>query len=293
MATGLSATIQPQEVTLGTFVCGDESTCTVLEDWLAFLGFTPGCLRVVTVADRPDNFVARCGNRSWPNLDVVELPGNGRPLYELDTIALDALVRGTTTRWLLTVKLDTLPYRIGHADWFANAVAMMQQHRCRGFTGSFRSTDLRPLQDTYALTRKVSQNFALLEPSWQLEAMQHAGLEVASCLENHQPLPYNRFCFEASMEGYLADQDSNMLFIGDSPTFSVFHVNQWGRSLLDIRQRYHQREDIEPYLNTPVPIPPHKIGKHNWEWYYGWPRPSPLQRTRIWLGAKRRQFIGF
>ena len=56
------------------------------------------------------------------------------------------------TEWVLLIKLDTLPYRSGHATWLAEAMEMIQRHGLFGMTGSaLPGFPSAPLEEGYCV----------------------------------------------------------------------------------------------------------------------------------------------
>ena len=96
------------------------------------------------------------------------------------------VVNAAPTEWVLLIKLDTLPYRSGHASWLSDAMDVIQRHRLFGMTGSFvPDPDQSPLEAGYCVTQKYSNNFSLFRKADWLRvnsdsAGQDSGLRSAN-----------------------------------------------------------------------------------------------------------------
>ena len=278
------------QVTLCTFHCGTPASLVVLRDWLTFLGSPCLYARIATVTDRNDNFTTEHLEGVWPYCDLLPVSQGGLGLNALDAAAIFEVVESAKSEWILLVKLDTLPYcslpEPGFLNWLIGDV---EAAGLWGATGSFIPHDLSRDGAGRAVTTRYSNNYSLFRRDAWLDVIMRRRPDFVDQIRTRQLTPSSRFVTEATIEEYLLDSGDRMLFLEDTLNRSVFHVNQWGQELLDIRERYLRREGIERFLNLydESRLEPWKYPA--WERYYGWPRPHPLRRFRIWAGRTRRQ----
>ena len=152
------------------------------------------------------------------------------------------------TEWVLLIKLDTLPYRVGHENWLSEVIETVDRHGLFGLTGSFLIADPIPLGSGYDLTQKYSNNFTIMRKADWLSA-------VDSCVgtgyqgTNDDPRFRGeglRFLNEFAVENYMEMNQRFMLFRHESRDWSVFHVNVWGDALRRVRVFLPREEGHSP-----------------------------------------------
>ena len=274
-----------------TYSTGSIMVREVLEDWLSFLGGRPK--QIVFAVSPSDNPAPIYNELLAEGLidDIVYVDLRGRSVQETDAEATRAAIEAAKTEWILFTKLDTLPYRKGHEHWLDEAMQIIKKHNCLGLTGSFPSLDMQSLEAGYSKTQKLSNNFAILQRSQWLEILDtYVGKNFDGLLTQNPVYTkdYLRFTTEAAIEAFLQDNQQYMLVRQETPEWTVFHINVWGKKLRHVRDRYLARENILPYLNTGKP---QAIGYHPWEVYYGYPKPRLLKRIRNFVGRWRRKIF--
>ena len=240
-------------ISLCTYSTGTLMVREVLEDWLHFIGGRPN---QVIFAVSPANAVPAIYEelRKEGKVDqVIGLEPDGRSVGEIDAEALRLVVDAAPTEWVLLIKLDTLPYRSGHADWLPEAMEKIQRHGLFGMTGSaLPDPDQRPLEEGYCVTQKYSNNFSLFRRSDWLSVINMAMREEFGSRLTHSPQFSGeklRYINEHFIETYLEKSGKKMLIRIESLNWSVFHVNVWGESLRRVRIAYAERKGVERFLN--------------------------------------------
>ncbi|MEG4322877.1 MULTISPECIES: hypothetical protein [unclassified Microcoleus] len=278
-------------LTLCTFSTGRIMVREVLEDWLSFLGGKPKkVIFAVSPADNPPPIYQELLAEGLID-EIVYVDLRGRSVSETDTEGIRAAIEAATTDWILLAKLDTLPYRRGHENWLDEAMQTVAKYNCFGFTGSFPSPDMQSLEPGYSKTQMFSNNFSIFRGTEWIEIIDSYvgknfdGAVAKNSLYTKESL---RFANEAAIETFLEENQRYMLVRWETPEWTVFHVNVWGEQLRQVRDRYLARKDIGSALNTGRP---QEIGFHPWDLYYGYPKPSPFQRLKIFVGRLRRQIF--
>jgi hypothetical protein len=277
------------ELTLITYSTGTILVREVLGDWLSFLGERPKDI-VVAVSPATGYPAIYDQLRAERIIDrILPVDGTGRSIHQTDPTAIRTAVESATSEWVMLVKLDTLPFRVGHASWLHDDLQTVHERKLFGITGSFRSTDAKPVDTTYSSTQCYSNNFSVFRKADWLAAVDRLiGPEWDQPLANDPRYQGDgaRFAVEAAIEQHLRESGLSMLVRRETPEWSVFHVNVWGDTLRGVRERYLRRDGIGAYLNTGEPLA--KPHRHPWEMYYGTPVPPLWKRLRIRLGEWRR-----
>jgi hypothetical protein len=281
-------------ISLCTYSTGNIMVREVLEDWLQFLGGRPNQI-IFTVSPATGAPPIYEELRKEGKIDqIIGLEPKGRQVGEIDAEALRIVVDAAPTEWVLLIKLDTLPYRSGHASWLADAMEMIEKHELFGMTGAdLANPKLRLLEKGYCVTPKYSNNFSLFRRSdWLSVINQAMGQESVAILSRSSQFSGEnlRFLNEHLIEKHLEETGRKMLVIIESLDWSVFHVNVWGETLRKVRLSYIERKGVKRFLNKGKPL--RRVLLHPWQKYYGFPSPSLLKHLRIVLGSWRRNLLG-
>jgi hypothetical protein len=108
----------------------------------------------------------------------ARVPRDGRLVGQIDAEAVRVVVEAAPTEWVLLIKLDTLPYRSGHASWLADAMEVIERNGLFGMTAaSWPDPKQLPLEPDYVVTQEsgrapsFSGNDGLKTPAHCLRAM--------------------------------------------------------------------------------------------------------------------------
>ena len=239
----------------------------VLQDWQQFLTYKP--TKVTAAIENSPDAIAFWDAIKADGLidDYITIDLTKRSAREVCAEAIFELVCKAETKWVMSINMDVLPFRVGNENWMAETLDTMEKNNCIGFSGSFRShLNERNADKTYS-TRSFSANFGFIEKKVWETAVRDTISTIDSLNHNKSAsiLSQNRYVIESSIENYLFASGNRILFMEDSNEMSVFHTNFWEDDLAEIRERYHKRIGIRPYLNigkkTLLPtwlIPPHK-----------------------------------
>jgi hypothetical protein len=281
------------QLSLCTYSTGRTMVREVLDDWLQFLGGRPRrvIFAVSPLTGAPPVYEELRGEGLIDQILYVE--PRGRSVMEIDSEALRMVVEAAPTDWVLLIKLDTLPYRLGHDGWLGHAMERIQRHGLFGMTGSSAMMKLSPLEEGYSLTQKFSNNFSIVRRSDWLNTVNacvgqeygQAGAGAPRFLGDQV-----RFLNEYAIESHLELTGRQMLVRHESRDWSVFHVNVWGENLRNVRTSYRNRRRIDRFLTSGDP--PRGPFRYPWQKYYGYPKPPFLTLMRIVLGRWRRNLFG-
>jgi hypothetical protein len=281
-------------ISLATYSCGKDMVREVLEDWLHFLGGRPNQV-IFTVSPATGAPPIYEELRKEGKIDrIIGIEPNGRLVGQIEAEAVRVVVEAAPTEWVLLIKLDTLPYRSGHAGWLADAMEVIHRYKLFGMTGSaLADPSQRPLEKDYCVTQKYSNNFSLFRRSdWLSVINQAVGQESGAFLSNRSQFSGEnlRFLNEYLIENHLEETGRKMLVRIESLDWSVFHVNVWGETLRKVRISYIKRKGVKRFLNKGKPL--RRVPLHPWQKYYGFPSPPLLRHLRIVLGSWRRNLLG-
>ena len=277
------------QVSLCTYSTGHSMVREVLDDWVQFLGGRPNqvIFAVSSSAETPPIYkeLWRAGLID----QILQIEANGRSVMKVEPEATRLAIETALTEWILLVKLDTLPYRLGHDNWLAQAMERIQRYGLLGMTGSSHMMSLAPLEEGYSVTQKFSNNFAIFRRSdWlnTISACVGRGYDQGIACSPQFEGDNLRYLNEYAIESHLERAGRYMLVRHESNEWSVFHVNVWGESLQKVRTSYRNRRRIKRFLTTGNP--PKGPFRYPWQKYYGYPKPPILTLIRIVLGRWRR-----
>jgi hypothetical protein len=264
--------------TLVTYSTGSVMVREVLDDWMEFLSPRPRAV-VVAIPGEPAPPPIYGQLRDEGRIDrLLVIQPLGRSVNQTALAGTRAMFEAAETEWILDIRLDVLPYRIGFDRWVTDLLRVVDEHGYFGFTGSFRARDLVPGPGGFSKTQRFSENFAFFRRD-----------EFLDLIDKHlAPGESVRWAYELIVEAHLEATGNYNLFRPETPEWTVFHINQWGEDLRRIREQYRARRNIAPFMNTGVRLGPTEV-RPRWEKYYGYPRPPLLKRARRFVGAWRRK----
>lgn len=280
------------QITLCTYSTGSTMVREVLEDWIQFLcGKPKKTVFVVSSTGALPPVYNDLENEGVID-EVIEIGLQGRSVHQVDPLAIRTAIEAARTEWVLLVKLDTLPYRVGNETWLKDDMEMVEREGLFGVTGGWRPEDQKPLSNSHSLTQKYSNNFALFRTAEWLEVHdKYLGRDWQGPMTTTPNFQGDsaRFATEASVEDYLRKTGRQMLIRHESNEWSVFHVNVWGERLREVREQYIRRVKVDSFLNTGQPVQRKLL--YPWEKYYMYPAPSVYRRFRIWFGREWRKLL--
>lgn len=264
----------------------------VLLDWFEFLGGRPGEVVVVDGgSDRATHaiYFDLLGRGMIDKLQLIrpDHPDNSRETCFIQEAQAGAFA---SKPYLLFWKSDTLPFRRGHDDWLSEAMSHLERPDTFAFGGSFnipsKHHDAFP---GYFFSDKCSENFALMKRERFMAAIEEiGGGYVAAGFRGINPASdtgQSRYLVEVAFERYMKSHGLFTLARVEDASWTVFHTNAAGRRLMELREKYRRREDVERYMNAARPV------KQHGGCYYGREREY-LKEARVALGRWRRKLIG-
>ncbi len=276
---------------LCTFSTGDTLVREVLQDWLDFLPSRPDRVIVSTLLrDRHD--ASRDVHPVYRELvdeglidQLIELDAPGLDGRTAETLGTLSALHAADTDLALQIKLDTLPFRAGHADWLDEARAILHDGEFFAFTGSMSDYDATPLPRVadrelppgrYYQTQRFSVNFALVQP----RAFVQRAVDTLGqwCLDPPQFVARggdetSRFAVETVVNDAIARDGLACFSRNETPDWTIFHVNVWGKTLAGVHRPLPPSRQDHP-LPQPRRHPPGQASRPL-ELAVRHPRPSP------------------
>lgn len=249
---------QPSISMITANVGGADTFPIMLQDWREFLGHEPH--EVVVVDGGSDAATVAMYQRLFAQglIDKLYLmqpdhPENHRYLCFIQEYYAGVLASGD---YLFSFRQDTLPFREGNSDWVDDAVSLMQGDRTV-FAVSGSSPGQSPLgqcEEGWWCLENTSENFALVPRHHHVAAMQVCDDFWSSGWRGENPYarigPIAARCLiECAWDQYCRRRGMRVLMKKEDATWSVFHTNERGDTLMRLRQRNLQREGLEPYFN--------------------------------------------
>lgn len=262
----------------------------ILLDWFEFLGGKPGEVVVVDGGSDLETQTAYWQLFQDNLIDKLQLIQPHHPDNNKDSCYIQEYTAGAIASkpYLMWFKIDTLPYREGHACWLAEAIAYLDRDDTFAVGGSFNaSAKHHDAWDGWYFSEKCSENFSLMTRQTFVTAMQEfAGTFIASGFRGTNPAAatgQGRYLLEVAFERYMQRHKKYTLVRIEDPTWTVFHTNVAGERLAAVRNKYRARKAIDGYLNAGLSRIEHG-GR-----YYGQPLGGGIRRVRVragrsWLG---------
>jgi hypothetical protein len=229
----------------------------VLSDWFKFLGGRPG---QVVLLDNGSDAATRqatwqCFEQGLIDKLLMVHPKHGDTGKERAHIAEHTAPAIATKPYLLFVKIDTLPFREGHDQWLAEAIAMLDREDTFAVGGSFNvPSEHHPAEAGWYFSHKCSENFALMKREKFIAAIEEfAGAYISSGYRSPNPAAQtgqDRFLIEVAWERYIEKHQVYTLVRREDPSWTVFHTNVHNQQLAQVRQDYLQHKNVQPYMNA-------------------------------------------
>jgi hypothetical protein len=254
----------------------------VLNDWFAFLGGKPG--EVVIVDGGSDAATQRTYWDLYQEgiIDKLQIINAWHQDNDKERCFIQEYTAASIASkpYLLFFKIDTLPYRRGHDAWLAEAIEHLDREDVFAVSGALnRHYPHRDAWKDWYFSHACTINFALMKRSTFVAAMQEfAGDYISSGFQGEHK--FGRFLLEIAFVEYMERHKSYTLCRVEDASWTVFHTNAVGKELLEVREKYFARENIDPYLN---PCLSDDISKFV---YYGKPieRASAVKRVQMAFG---------
>lgn len=251
----------------------------ILEDWLEFLVIPPKAINVL-LADDPalkEEVAHFCENRSIsfePSRESFD-----HKAREGETTTLLAQMRRISTQWVLVVRLDTFPFRLGHDLWLRDVGVALKEKNLPFMTGTTRPyrADLPTTDKRFLLTQRLSNNMLLINSDFWLTTIENA-------LSKNEVR--TRYFTEGAIESACFESDVWGLRLRNKPTWRVFHTQVWGQEQTALREAFRAGYRVEWYMRGYE-----DDQRYEWTRYYLSETPSLIKRARIHLGFIRRKLM--
>jgi hypothetical protein len=230
----------------------------VLDDWIRFLGGRPAEIIVVDGGSKPEThevYWKLFNRRKIDKLQVIrkDHPDNDREkcFYQEHTAAAVS-----SSPYILLFKSDTLPYRRGHDNWLVDAIGYLERDDTFAVGGSFNvPSKHHEAWPGWYFSDKCSENFALMKRVNFIKAMEEfAGEYISSGFRGENPVgPVGgRYLIEVAFERFIAKHQKYTLTRVEDSTWTVFHTNVQEKQLVEVREKYLARIDVEKYMNARI-----------------------------------------
>jgi hypothetical protein len=249
-----------------------ETFANVLQDWFNFLGGKPGEVVVVDGGSKPAVQSVYWDLFNQGKIDKLQIIRNNHPENHKDLCFIQEHTAGAIAckPYLLWYKSDTLPFRKGHEDWLCQAIEYLDREDTFAVGGSFNiPSKHHEAWPGWYFSDKCSENFAFMKRQSFMDAVsEFAGAYIASGFRDFNPADttrQGRYLIEVAFEQYIKNHQKYTLVKVEDPTWTVFHTNVMGPALVQVREDYLARKNVEKYMNARI---------HNRIWggcYYGRP----------------------
>jgi len=233
-----------------------EAFAQVFDDWLRFLGGKPGEVVVVDGGSTPDMHDIYWRMFKEHKIDKLQVIHSDHPENDKNKCFFQEHAAGAIANkpYLLFFKSDTLPYRQGHDNWLVEAIGYLERPDTFGVGGSYNCPSKHhEAWPGWYFSHKCSLNFLLLKRDIYTRAIEEfAGEFVASGFRTTNPLTGiadTRYVMETSLETYMRNHNLFTLARIEDPTWTVFHTNVVGPSLVKVREDYLARRGITRFMN--------------------------------------------
>lgn len=237
---------------------------TVLGDWVRFIGSRPREVVYVDGGSGPRTTGALRAMVHQGLIDKLELLNPASWENSFHRCYIQEYQSGSlaTSRLVMFVKLDMLPFRRGADAW------LEEESRALEDPGVFAVTNahlLEPARERRAIAGRdydvhdfVSLNFALMKKSAFDAAMEEgAGDFIRSRFRGEYPpglgVPEKdrRALVEWCWQAYARRHRLAVLSRPEHADWTIYHINKGGRKLLEYRRRYLARWGVEGDYNRP------------------------------------------
>lgn len=260
----------------------------ILQDWFNFLGGKPGEVVYVDCGSDPETQTIAWQLFQEGIIDKIQLihPTNDDFGKEQGYIKEYTAAAISSKPYILTMKLDTLPYRQGHNNWLSEAIGYLDKENIFSISGSWnlpsKHSDAWP---GWYFSKKCSYNFALMKRSrFMTAAHEFAGPFIAAGFKGENPAKLtnqDRYLTEVAFERYIETHNLYTLCKIEDDNWTVFHVNTHDEELKKIRTDYLNRKKVKRYINIGYsdqkPQPEKAL-------YYGQPGMRLTKKLRVAFG---------
>jgi hypothetical protein len=235
-------------------------TRIVLEDWIDFLGGRPGEIVYIDGGSEARATRRLAGLCARGLIDRIELLNPCHPENSFDRCYIQEYRSGAaaTLPYLCFVKLDTLPYRRGHAGWLEEDLAALDDPGVFAVTNSHLIDPPAGRRAGYLAYDFASLNFALMRRERFGAALRDQigglidGNFAGSYPEHLCPDPrWRRALIEWAWQAHCRRHALVTLARPESRDWTIHHINKRGRKLLEYRHRYRARHGVEVYFDRP------------------------------------------
>jgi hypothetical protein len=229
----------------------------LLEDWFRFMGGRAGEVVVVDGGSSPQTHAVYWKLFNEGKIDKLQVIRGEHFENHKDKCYYQEYHAGAIAGkpYILFFKTDTLPYREGHDNWLSEAIQYLERDDTFAVSGAFNiDSKHHEAWPGWYFSHKCSLNFALMKRSSFMKAMEEfAGDYIAGGFRGTSPAAstgQSRFLVEVAFERYIQNNKKYALVRVEDPSWTIFHTNIHGKKLLEVREKYLARVDVERHMNA-------------------------------------------
>jgi hypothetical protein len=262
----------------------------ILQDWFKFLGGKPGEVVVVDGGSDIETQTVYWNLFQDGLIDKLQVIQSNHEDSDKAKCYIREYTAGAIASkpYVLSFKIDTLPYREGHDNWLEEALDYLERENVFAIGGSFNfASKHHDAWDGWYFSHKCSLNFSLMKYSTFMAAMhEFAGSYITSGFKGENPgqaTGQPRHWVEVAFERYIQKHNVYTLCKIEDPTWTIFHTNTKAERLQKTREKYLARKDIKRYMNLGLSEQPPNFSLLP-QYYYGQPPMNIIKKLRILFG---------
>jgi hypothetical protein len=257
----------------------------ILEDWFRFIGGKPGEVVVIDGGSDLGTQEVYWALLKAGKIDKLQVIRPEHPDNHKDKCIIQEYFAGALASkpYILFVKMDTLPFRVGHEDWLEEAIGYLERPDVFAVSGA-ANYDIRHqvAWPGWYYSRKCSLNFALMKRSHFMVAMHEFAHDyIMSGFTTGNPLAgtaAHRYVVETAFERYMERHGRYTLTQEEDADWVVAHTNLCDDALARARARFYEGKAVTRYLER------RDAARQPFAVYYGQPEVTAIRRLRIAFG---------
>lgn len=252
------------------------ATHRVILDWFEFLGGRPGEVIYVDGGSDRASMARLVALVQEGLIDRLELLNPRHFENDFHRCYVQEYRSGmlASKPYVMFVKPDTLPFRVGCASWLEDDVHTLDDPRVFAITLGHLIAPAGGTRDGYLTHDFASLNFSLMKRESFMQAMRdEIGAFIDSDFRGEFPShirceeKYRRALIEWAWQSHCRRRALVTLSRPESREWTIFHFNKSGGKLLALRERYRARDGVNLFFDKPFALyrPPDrglkKLGK--------------------------------
>lgn len=253
-----------------------KATRRVILDWFEFLGGRPGEVIYVDGGSDRASMARLVALVQEGLIDRLELLNPRHFENDFHRCYVQEYRSGmlASKPYVMFVKPDTLPFRVGRDSWLEDDVRTLDDPRVFAITLGHLIAPASSTHSGYLTHDFASLNFSLMKRESFMQSMRgEIGAFIDSDFRGDFPShiqceeKYRRALIEWAWQSHCRRHGLVTLSRPESREWTIFHLNKSGGKLLSLRDRYRARDGVELFFDKPFALyrPPDmglkKLGK--------------------------------